>query len=333
LSGEEKLPEVTSKTRLPWRKKPPPAGKPIAEDTWPNVGLVPYWKLPHRPTLTNIERRTHMNADHVRESIQAVTAVLNYSVDTGKRPQIINSDYSKNDLSLAPYHMPVTDAGTSGFKASLTREGFCRVDDIVDIRDITTSPEAAERYRAHLVPLMLELTGADEIIVQAGSVRRQAQLNPTLRAPVPGSIPVNFVHSDFTPKGAAQAEARYPAPSRRETRRKAMFNMWKLLSPGPTNIPLALCDSSSVLTDDIILGDSNLPDGSSFETAFFRHNKKHRWYYYSDLTAEQLLVFKQSDTDANFPAVVPHTAFNDDSRPPAASRVSIETRCLAVWFS
>jgi hypothetical protein len=144
---------------------------------------------------------------------------------------------------------------------------------------------------------------------------------------------VNFVHSDFTPKGAFQAEARYPAPSRQSIRRKAMFNMWKLLSPGPTNTPLALCDSSSVRPDDIILGDSNLPDGSKFETAFFRYNKNHRWHYYSDLTAEQLLVFKQSDTDENFPLLVPHTAFNDNSRPPAASRVSIETRCLAIWFS
>jgi hypothetical protein len=314
-------------------QKPPPAGKTIADDTWLNVGFGSVLEIAGSANVDEYRRRTQMNADHVRESVQSVAAVLNYSVDTGKRPQIINSDYSKNDLSLAPYDMPVTDAGASGVKASLTREGFCRVNDSVDIRDITTSPEAAERYRAHLVPLMLELTGADEIIVQAGSVRRQAQLNPTLGAPVPGSIPVNFVHSDFTAKGAAQAEARYPAPSRRDTRRKAMFNMWKLLSPGPTNIPLALCDSSSVLTDDIILGDSNLPDGSSFETAFFRYNKAHRWYYYSDLTAEQLLVFKQSDTDGNFPAVVPHTAFNDNGRPPAASRISIETRCLAVWFS
>ncbi len=274
-----------------------------------------------------------MTLNQVKELKQSVGTILNYSIDTGKRPQIVNDDYTKNDLSLAPYDVSITDAGVSGFKASLTREGFCRVSNMVDVRDITTSPEAAEQYRAHLVPLMLELTGADEIIVQRGSVRRQAQLNATLGDPVPGSIPVNFVHSDFTPKGAVQAEARYPAPSRPNIRRKAMFNMWKLLSPGPTNTPLALCDSSSVLLDDIILGDSNLPDGSSFETAFFRHNKHHRWHYYSDLTAEQLLVFKQSDTDENFPALVPHTAFNDNSRPPAASRVSIETRCLAVWFS
>jgi hypothetical protein len=274
-----------------------------------------------------------MNADHVSESRRTVAAVLNYSIDTGKRPQIVNSDYTKNDLSLAPYDVSITDAGVSDLKTSLTREGFCRVGDIVDIQDITTSPEAGEHYRAHLVPLMLELTGAHEIIVQKGSVRRQAQRNASLGDPVQSSIPVDFVHSDFTLKGAIQAEARYPAPSRPTIRRKAMFNMWKLLSPGPTNLPLALCDSRSVLTEDIILGDSNLPDGSKFETAFLRYNKNHRWYFYSDLTAQQLLVFKQSDTDENFPLFVPHTAFNDKSRPPAASRVSIETRCLAVWFS
>src|ERR1700693_2235692 len=163
-----------------------------------------------------------MTSNQVNESKQAVATILNYRIETGKRPQIINSDYTKNDLSLAPYDMSITDAGASGLKTSLTREGFCRVSNIVDVRDIATSPEGAEQYRTHLVPLMLELTAADEIIVQRGSVRRQAQLNASLGDPVPSSIPVNFVHSDFTAKGAAQAEARYPAPSRSNIRRKAM---------------------------------------------------------------------------------------------------------------
>lgn len=270
-----------------------------------------------------------MNTAQPRDaSEQSITAVINYTLDVGKRPQIVNVDHSKNELLLSPHDVPIRDARVAGFNPDLASEGFCRVHHRTAIQNITTSAEAAERYRAELVPLMLELTGADEIIMHPASVvRRQENPGKTLEE----APPVTFAHTDYSFKGAVQAEAFFP--SRPDARRKAMFNMWKLLSPGPTNVPLALCDSTSVLPEDIIPGDSHFPDDFSFETAFVRYNSDHRWYYYPDLTAEQLLVFKQGDTDANYPRLVPHTAFDDPRHPHAAGRISMESRCMAVWFS
>jgi hypothetical protein len=265
---------------------------------------------------------------------QAVSTILNYSVDTGIRPKIINADHTKNVMTLAPYEVAITDASLLDYDPTLAREGFCRVGHVADIQSVTTSQEATQKFRETLVPLMLELTGADEILFNPYSVvRRQAPLeDSSLASPVPVSTTANFVHTDFSLDGAAGGEVQYPAPSRSNIRRSAMFNIWKLLSPGPTNIPLALCDSASVVPDDVIPGDSVFPDDSSFETAFLRYNSNHRWYYFSDLNSEQVLVFKQADTDQDAPRIVPHTAFSDNSRPPAASRVSIESRCRAVWF-
>ena len=126
----------------------------------------------------------------------------------------------------------------------------------------------------------------------------------------------------------------YGAPSRPDVRRTANLNQWRLLSPGPTQRPLALCDARTVAVDDVIPGDSVFPARDwSFELAFIRHNPEHRWIYFPDLTSEQVLVFKQADTDPGRPRVVPHTAFTDPSCPPgAAPRVSVETRCVAVWY-
>jgi hypothetical protein len=55
--------------------------------------------------------------------------------------------------------------------------------------------------------------------------------------------------------------------------------------------------------------------------------------YFSKLSSDELLVFKQYDSDKRFPVRVPHTAFLDPSCPPDAEpRVSIESRCLLRWF-
>ena len=268
-----------------------------------------------------------------QQAVGSLATTVNYSVDTDQRPQINNADQSRNVMSLAPREVAVVDADAIGLNTSLVREGFTKVDHSVDLEDVTTSSEAAERYRQELVPLMLELTGADEIILNPFSVvRRQASQAGTLGDPVPVSDPVNYVHTDFSLIGARGGEVHYRDSYRPNVRRKAMLNMWRLLSLGPTNLPLALCDSQSVDPADIIPGDSVFPDGSSFETAFVRYNEDHRWFYFPELTAEQMIVFKQSDTDDRFPRLVPHTAIKDNSRTPAANRVSIESRCLAVWF-
>ena len=54
---------------------------------------------------------------------------------------------------------------------------------------------------------------------------------------------------------------------------------------------------------------------------------------FSDMTPDEVLVFKRWDTDAGKARYVPHTAFTDpsvgsDSEP----RASVEMRTLAYWY-
>jgi len=266
----------------------------------------------------------------------SVRAALNYSTDMGRRPQIINSDYSKNDLYLVPFEMSIAADDVLSATPNLSSEGFTCVRHEVDINDLETSQEVAARYRADMGIFMRELTGADEIVMlPINVIRRQ---DPPPSGEIEHAPPVDFVHTDYTVKGSLQAiEAPelFNIPSEPRIRRRAVYNMWKLLSPGPTNRPLAFCDSRSIQQKDILPGDSVFPplNGFSFETCFLRYNEKHRWHYYPQLTTNHLLVFKQSDTDSDFPRLVPHSAFIDPTCSPAASRVSLETRCLAVWLN
>jgi hypothetical protein len=266
-------------------------------------------------------------------ALAPVLATLNYSIPNGQRPCLNNDDYALSRTFLAPAEMPVVDGAGLATPPTLDSEGFECMAHQVDATGVADSDDARARYIANMKQFMLELTGADEILIAPRAVvRRQAHVAATTANETPT---VDFVHSDFSFAGGPDPETGgYGTPSRPDVRRTANFNQWRLLSPGPTQRPLALCDSRTLAVEDVIPGDSIFPARDwSFETAFIAHNPRHRWVYFPGLTTEQVLVFKQADSDPGRPQLVPHTAFTDPTCPPgAAPRVSVETRCIAVWY-
>jgi hypothetical protein len=180
---------------------------------------------------------------------------------------------------------------------------------------------------------MKEMLGADEIHMHPVAViRRQAS---TTIENLDQSIPAGFAHADKTDLGALQIErAFFPAPAREGVRRTAHFNMWRLLSSSPTPCPLALADARTETLEDVVTGLAFFPSADLWvDTAFYHPNDHLRWVYFSQLNNQQLLVFKQYDSDKRYPSRVPHTAFNDPSCPAsAAPRVSVECRCIVRWY-
>ena len=265
---------------------------------------------------------------------RSVTANINYLAQDCANPQVNNGDFSKNIFPLEGRESRIFDADSFETPPSLDVEGFCRVSQPYDVSDLAESPEAGVAYRASLAVLIKELTGADEVNVMPFSMLRR-QTASTIKKDIESGVPANFVHADTTERGAPQAEGFfYPPPSRRGVRRTAQINLWKLLSASPTPCPLAVCDPRSMRPDDVVAGPAYFPsvDGT-IDTAFFHPNEHFRWVYFSGLTNQELLVFKQYDSDKRYPERVPHTAFIDPSCPPDAEpRVSLESRCLLRWY-
>lgn len=260
---------------------------------------------------------------------ETIEAVVNYSTPSPNRPFIVNGDFARNEMQVSPVPMNITVARSLRQAPSLAREGFEKVRYDVDTTGVGDSPEAGVRYRAALSALMQRITGADEIAMLPQDTIRRQQVGTS------GSPTADFAHSDYSLAGEADARALFEQPSKAGAHRTAMYNMWRLLSKGPTTRPLALCDSRTLENDDIILGDTKFPKlNASFEMAFIQANPNHRWLYFPDLTPADLIVFKQADTDSSEPQLVPHTAFHDESCPEdAAPRVSVESRCIAVWYA
>jgi hypothetical protein len=72
------------------------------------------------------------------------------------------------------------DADTFAAPPRLEVEGICRVRHKLDLTDLADSQDAASAYRATLLPLIKELSGADELLMAQmppHRIARQAHLS------------------------------------------------------------------------------------------------------------------------------------------------------------
>jgi hypothetical protein len=75
------------------------------------------------------------------------------------------------------------------------------------------------------------------------------------------------------------------------------------------------------------------PDRESVatQTTLYHPAARHRWYCFSDMTPDEVLVFKSHDSDPARARRVPHCAFIDELCPAGGKRISVETRVLGVF--
>jgi hypothetical protein len=124
------------------------------------------------------------------------------------------------------------------------------------------------------------------------------------------------------------------------------FSLWRVLSGPPQDTPLALCEGRSVRDDE---GTHNtkvdvavIPTGAALyapiegeedmtAATIFHHSPEHRWWYFPDMTPDEVIFIKLYDSDHRTAWRCPHTAFRDTTRPDARERRSMEFRGIAYY--
>ena len=100
-------------------------------------------------------------------------------------------------------------------------------------------------------------------------------------------------------------------------------------------LPLAVLDASTVRADEMFTYALVLEEAEPPLVGFNNgvgYSEAHDWYYYSNMTRDEALVFYTYDGASSPPRFVFHTAFADPTTPPdAPPRKSIECRCLALF--
>lgn len=267
-----------------------------------------------------------------RRNARTVSAALNYLGKMRDRPLFHVHQRANDNLNLVPQAVTITDA--RGIATSLDGEGFCLIEHRASV-NLESRRAVLLAYGAEMEQLVRELTGAAKVSAAPIGVLRVAEGSS------PNTVvhrPVRFVHSDCTNDSAAKLLNRWVASERelRSASRCAIFHVWRSLTPAPQDSPLALCDARTVQAHDCVPADTILDFPGSrpgrTETTLCQYNTDHRWYYFPDMTRDEVIVFKDFDSDGRYPCRVPHTAFDDPTCPPGTpARVSLDLQLFGIF--
>jgi hypothetical protein len=263
-----------------------------------------------------------------------VRASINYLGTMAERPRYHAQDHARDNLILDPRTVEIEDLRGTG--SSLSVEGFALVPHKSTVADFRDEAEVARVHGKEIEDLLLAQTGANRVVVTGRGILRFGERSP-LAGKLFNSLPARFIHIDISDPTAREFANRY-APEGKAVRRYAHYNVWRVVSEPPQDVPLTLCDARSFAADDLVTADAvfDAPGGApewSFEGLLVRHSPRHRWCYFSNMTSDEALIFKTNDSNPAEPHNIPHSAFDDPSCPAGvAPRVSIEMRAIAYWF-
>lgn len=278
-----------------------------------------------------------ISSSEVAERGRTVAGEVNYAVPGDGKPRFHAKDSSLDTFGYDPRVMTITDARTLHDAPCLDREGFALLHMPTQVRDFRDIAHVNAVHPGEIQRFIAGLTDADAVAVSGPATLRFGDASPDADRQA-HSKTARLIHSDTSEAAADDFTVQSnPFPDRR-VRRVMHHNIWRTFSPPPQDAPLALCDYRTVDPGDVIHADAAFDNAAgeivwTFEAFLFRYNPAHRWYYYPNMTADDVLVFKRFDSDRTTPWFVPHTAFSDRSFDRPVPRASVEMRTISYWYA
>jgi hypothetical protein len=269
-------------------------------------------------------------------ALPAVVGEMNYlgdpyRVEDGEILHYFADFSGTTNVRLAPSRVALRDARSRPEALTLDRQGIMIAEAPTLIRSFADADAIAGEYLAECEALIRKVTGAAQTWSQGPHCRFDGVADPKGRY---DNRPTRFIHADYSDGAAANFAAAAPFDVSAWPR-YAIYNLWRVVTPPPQSMPLALCDAQSIAPADevettVIM---DYPDSEviATQTTLYHPNPAHRWYYFSDMRPEEVLIFKSHDSDPGQPKRVPHSAFVDGNCPPGQARVSVEARVLGVF--
>lgn len=274
-----------------------------------------------------------MTLSNVQES-SFVEAELNYLDYDGTRPVTYAfpapQGRPQSSAKPLPRKVRIEDARHAAPPPSLDVHGFTLLHaptQVVDFRDEATLRDS---YYAEAEQILKRATGAAKVVI----------FDHTLRWDEAGHQeqgtrePVRRVHNDQTfVSGPRRVRDHLPAAEaeQRLTRRHAIVNLWRPIGRPVATAPLALCDARSIEPGDLIASDLVYPDKVG-ETYAFLPSPRHRWFYFSEVRPDEVILLKIFDSRTDGARLTAHTAFDlPHAHADAPRRRSIELRTLLFW--
>jgi hypothetical protein len=294
------------------------------------------------------------------------------------RRDVNGSDAGSEGIELTSYKMKLTDARNCANTnpLSLHYNGFELLPEKSQVpkTDFFDSELVVKYYYPECAEIIKECTGANQVFMFDHNIRSASgkKANAKLSGGQQVQAPAHVVHGDYTLTSAPDRIKQLSNPPGKndtlksvlgdsssllekdmveevlETGRFAIINLWRNIASEPVETnPVALCDAATVSIRDLVVFEIHYNDRVG-ENYFAKHNDKHKWYYYPEITNNEALLIKQWDSKGGFastngksadseltnqPSTFSfHSAFdNTNARADAPDRWSIETRSVVVY--
>ena len=282
-----------------------------------------------------------------------IKTILKYAKDDKTRPYLYAYQRSDEERKKTPHQKPdlggtpidvdvvVKDARSKGL--CLDNNGFELVKQTTSLSkdDFYNSQEKIRQvYYPEMAEMIKKITKAAHVEVFHHQVRNEAKNNgglQNLNTSVQGYA--SGVHSDSHPQAADELFihlSRMPATKSFTRGRFLYINAWRNISEQPIgNNHLAVCDETSLVKPDDYITTDLYGEGYHLQQYRLsdRNSDQHRWYYYSEMEKDEVLLFKQWDSDRTLSGrLCFHTAFSDpNASKDTAPRESIEIRAIAYF--
>jgi len=266
----------------------------------------------------------------------SVEAVLNYVTQRRERPYMYTFEppdgQPSSNIGLDPWTCSIENGRPDVHSFSLEETGFALLHERSAVKDFYDPDQVNRVYYPEAERLLMAATGALRAVV----------FDHTLRKHVCGAVdrrhtyrqPVQLVHVDYSDQsGPRRVRNLYLDHENSALRsRVQIVNLWRSMRNSLRDAPLAVCDARSVAASDFVRADLVYPTGPS-EVFLFAHNPSHRWYFFPEMDAAEVLIFKCYDSMQNgCTRFTPHTSFVDPAMPSESSpRESIELRVLLIY--
>jgi hypothetical protein len=264
----------------------------------------------------------------------AITATINYTVDTGEKIVTLAAAPGANDVrNTAPDVRRVTmhNGRPEAAHFELERDGFRFVRHDTKVADFFDQEQIRRIYYPEMEALVKAESGASRVVIFDHTLRtadddeREARKIREV---------VRRAHNDYTEwSGPQRVRDLVPEEADELLRRRfAIIQVWRPIRHPVETFPLAICDARSVAFEDFVISERRYPNRIG-QTYVVKYNPNHRWYYFPRMRREEALVFKVYDSLKDGRARwTAHTAFEDPTSPPnARPRESIEIRTLAFF--
>jgi hypothetical protein len=224
-----------------------------------------------------------------------------------------------------PREVTIEDARGLEAEFTLDRNGFALIKAPTAVADFYSPDEIARVYYPEVERLLRDTLGASRVHVFDHNVRNATR---------PGmAAPSRQVHNDHTVNSAPRRVRDHLGDEAEELlkHRFGIVNVWRPIRGPVLDSPLALCDARSFTDDDLIASDLVYAHVRG-ETSRVEYNSRHRWYYFSEMQTDEVLLIRVHDSANDGRARLSfHTSFENPLTLGAPPRESIEVRTL-VFF-